>query len=414
MDLLANRDALKAEVVRCFKRIAGSSTSVDIHGLQRFRGLLSQAIAVPQEALGNLHAEYIRFDFDGDGRLDFNEAYKLVKHHLWMHLKKLGCIGKVDVPYKTLEEAGYEVVKELGRGSQGVAMLANDATGSERCVKCYKKGHMTVGGISELMDEFETMQRLSCDLIAHACEIFQDAKFYYTIGEAYHGGDLSTLKHRALQEEVDTTEQWWRGIFRQCFQALAFMHEQAMMHCDVKEPNIMIKSCDFSAPEVVLIDFGVSRAMAADDNGRVFGTPGYIPPETWEKKMWFPGGDVFSMGVCILQVMGDQIPSTHEPWNTRGLFLEGCSSLKQVMHATLTREPPFHLIPGDMPGLEAVVRLLLQKEMHLRPRAPQVLQDEWFQTGSPTLSTASSLGEAAAPEHVLRTLGISKDFYEAM
>eukprot|EP00408_Alexandrium_pacificum_P051245 CAMPEP_0171247922 /NCGR_PEP_ID=MMETSP0790-20130122/48746_1 /TAXON_ID=2925 /ORGANISM="Alexandrium catenella, Strain OF101" /LENGTH=77 /DNA_ID=CAMNT_0011715349 /DNA_START=30 /DNA_END=260 /DNA_ORIENTATION=- len=71
----------------------------------------------------------------------------------------------------------------------------------------------------------------------------------------------------------------------------------------------MIKRNDFQAPEIVLIDFGVSKAMAEDDNGKVYGTPGYIPPETFEMKMWFPGGDVFSMGVCVLQVIGDQVPS---------------------------------------------------------------------------------------------------------
>mmetsp|Transcript_60008 Transcript_60008/g.139790 ORF Transcript_60008/g.139790 Transcript_60008/m.139790 type:complete len:711 (-) Transcript_60008:109-2241(-) len=412
-NLLAHREGLKAEVVRCFKRVAGNRKDIDLCGLRGFRALLSQSISVPLEALGNLQAEFIRFDFDGNGRIHFNEAYKLVKHHLWVHLKKHSAGSQVDVPHKSLDLAGYRVTKELGRGSQGVAMLATDSRGQEWCVKCYEKGKMTVGGLSELKDEFETMQRLSCDMIAHAVEIFQDSQFYYTIGEAYYGGDLGTLKKRANEEGVNMTEQWWRRLFRQCFQALAFMHEQAMMHCDIKEPNIMLKTTDFHSPEVVLIDFGVSKAMAAEDDGRVFGTPGYIPPETFEMKMWFPGGDVFSMGVCFLQVVGDQVPitSTSGAWNTRGIFIEGCTTLREVMQATLAREPPFHLIPKEMPGLTALVRLLLQKQMALRPRAPQVLQDPWFCSDTGALASEEFM---PIPEHMLGTMGISEDLYQAM
>merc|ERR1712232_1454588 len=98
------------------------------------------------------------------------------------------------------------------------------------------------------------------------------------VGEPYHGGDFMTLKQRARAQGVVMTENWLRGIFMQCFEALEFMHEQAMIHCDIKEPNIMLKTNDFSKPEIVLIDFGVSKAMAQKANGMPGGTPGYMPP----------------------------------------------------------------------------------------------------------------------------------------
>merc|ERR1719261_290541 len=68
----------------------------------------------------------------------------------------------------------------------------------------------------------------------------------------------------------------------------------------------MLRDDDISAPEIVLIDFGLTRAMAADEPGLITGTLGYIPPETWERGHWFPGGDVFSIGVCMLQVLIDK------------------------------------------------------------------------------------------------------------
>jgi serine/threonine protein kinase len=411
-ELLAHREHLKAEVVRCFKQVAGGGCStIEIDGLRRFRSQLSGAIGVPLEALGDLQKEFVRFDFNGDGRLHFNEAYKLVKHHLWMYLKGSGRLGQVDVPVRSLEEAGYTIAKELGRGSQGVVSLAIDQCGRERCVKRYPKSKMTARGLSDLKDEFETMQRLCCDFIAHAFEIFQDGQFYCTVGQAYYGGDLCTLKPRAREQGVDMTEQWWRDLFGQCFGALAFMHDQAMMHCDIKEPNIMLKTYDLRQPEITLIDFGVSRAMAATDTGHFGGTPGYIPPETWEARTWFPSGDVFSMGVCAMQLLTDTVPSHHGVGNRKGLFLEGCPSLAAVQRATLTREPPFHLLSGgDLPGVCSLLRGCLQKRMPRRPRAPQVLKDPWLQAGRPHV-TASASPKAAESDHLLRTTGISDELY---
>jgi len=411
--LLARRDVLKAEVVKSFKDVAGSLTTIDVGGLRNFRAGLSKAIGVSEEVLGNLQAEFVRFDFDGDGRIHFNEAYKLVKHHLWAHLKRLGCISQVDVPRRSLDEAGYRVVRTLGRGSQAVVYLAADSLSRERCVKCYAKDKVTPEALSELKDEFESLQWISCSLIAHAFEIFQDAECYYMVGEAYHGGDLTTLKERATQQAVAMTENWWRIIFSQCFQALAFLHEQALMHCDIKEPNIMLRTSDLNSPRIVLIDFGVSRAMATADTGIAGGTPGYIPPETWDAKAWFPSGDVFSLGVCMVQLLLDKVPRNNEHWNTRGLFLEGCSTFADVMEATKCRVVPFQQLPQDMPDLSAVIQRVLRKQMMMRPRAPQVLEEAWFQAGRRE-SEENQHGLTARPTHVLGTMGISDALFHAV
>merc|ERR1719375_2042743 len=81
------------------------------------------------------------------------------------------------------------------------------------------------------------------------------------------------------------------------------MNQQHFMHCDLKEANIMVKTKgDMMEPQLVLIDFGLANNFSG---GLVAGgTPGYIPPETWQKQYWVPKGDVFSMGVIFFQVLG--------------------------------------------------------------------------------------------------------------
>jgi len=417
VSLLNNRDLLKKEVVKCFKK-ASSAATVDIHGLRIIEELLANAIGLPQEVFGNIGTDYNRFDFEGSGRLNANEVYKLVKHHLWQYLKASGNIHQVDLPMKSLDQAGYCITRDIGKGTQATVKLAMDSNGRERCIKCYKKGQMTIGGLAELKEEFETMRRLSCERLAHAFEIFQDSDFYYMVNEVYHGGDFGSMKARAVTNGVPLNERYWRCVFSQCFEALAFLHENAMMHCDVKEPNIMLRTPNFTVPEVVFIDFGLARAMAAESNGRIEGTPGYLPPEVWDTGLWFPGGDVFSLGVVVMQVLLDKVPDLTGQGKGGGLFLENCFSLKEVEVATKTRAPPWHLMPRDMPGLVPLVQTILQKDLSRRPRAPQVLQHSWFTSGpATTIHRPSRARPTAAPEaqdHPLGTTGISWDFYNSV
>jgi serine/threonine protein kinase len=208
------------------------------------------------------------------------------------------------------------------------------------------------------------------------------------VGEAYHGGDFMTLKERAVEQGV-ASEDWFRNVFRQCFEALVFMHEQAMMHCDIKEPNLMLREKSFRNPRVVVIDLGVCACMATSDNGMPHGTPGYVPPETLKTRKWFPRGDVFSLGVSICQIMCDKLPPTgaRDRNTPGGIFIEGCINVREIFQATIQRVPPLHLMPEEYPLLTPLVEKLLDKTHENRPSAPMVLNETWFKTGRDGEST---------------------------
>ena len=99
-------------------------------------------------------------------------------------------------------------------------------------------------------------------------------------GGAIHGFSLSIQTPWTVR--FCSEEPWFivGAHLGQGLNALFHLHGHAMMHCDIKEPNMMIKSSDFKQPHICLIDFGIARAMA-DDSTETCGTPGYIPPETW-------------------------------------------------------------------------------------------------------------------------------------
>jgi len=263
----------------------------------------------------------------------------------------------------------------LASGGQGSTALANSARG-QVALKIYDKGNQNAGGIEDLRGEMETMKELeSCPHIMTCIEIFQDSSHFYCVSELMPGGDLASLRESCTKNGVQLTEQYLRGIFKQSVQALAYMHKHAMMHCDIKEPNIMLKTKDYGNPEVALIDFGLTKCSAGD--GLSGGTPGYMPPEFFATDgMWFPRGDIFAMGVVFFQIMADKTPD--ELTNKMGIFTEGAQTMQQVEQVTKTRTPPWNMIQPRYPSVMTWLPGMLEKDLQRRPKAPILLQQPWF------------------------------------
>lgn len=290
-------------------------------------------------------------------------------------LSERACLGKV--PARTLPEAGLDVVCSLGHGNQSTVHLARRVEdGSFRCVKRFCKESMVDTTRQFLKMEFEVMTNLGAHpRIAQAFKLFQDKEFFHMEMEYYPGGDFGSLEKNARAAGMSLlSEQWWGKVFKQCLQSLAHLHRHGIMHCDVKEQNLMVKNTNYLVPEVVLIDFGVAQE-ANNKRDVIYGTPGYIPPEVWETKIWQPQSDAFSLGVVILQMLIGRVPNTDDRC---GIFVSNAATYKEVRNATETFEPPFQSISVFHRNLKELVRQLLDKDSRLRPSPTFVLSSGWI------------------------------------
>jgi serine/threonine protein kinase len=144
----------------------------------------------------------------------------------------------------------------------------------------------------------------------------------------------------------------------------------------------MLRTDDFREPEVVVVDFGLSKAMGAAESGVWGGTPGYIPPETLRSGKWFPGGDIFSLGVVMFQMLTNSTPDANLRLPMEeGLFTAGCRTIDEVKANTSSRQPPFQKLPSYL-GLEQLCRGLLEKQLSKRLRPLQALETGWMIKGS--------------------------------
>jgi serine/threonine protein kinase len=222
-----------------------------------------------------------------------------------------------------------------------------------------------------MMQEYQTMRLVQRNpRIGKAFALFQDSDFFHIEMEFHEGGDFTKVKQRAIGAGVSLTEVWWGSLLKQCLEALSHVHALGIVHCDVKEPNLMLKTANYHEPSVVLIDFGIAQKEGTK-HSITYGTPGYIPPEVWQSHVWYTAGDLFSLGVTMLQMLIDRTPSIEDPGC--GIFVGNAFGLKDIAVATHTQQPPIHLIPPRYHHLKSVISQVLSKDASKRPSARELL-----------------------------------------
>lgn len=190
----------------------------------------------------------------------------------------------------------YKGQKVLGKGSFGEVILCKDKiTGHECAVKVISKRQVKQKTDKEsLLREVQLLKELDHPNIMKLYEFFEDAGYYYLVGELYSGGELfDEIINRKRFSEVDAAR-----IVRQILTGINYMHKNKVVHRDLKPENLLLESKAKDA-NIRIIDFGLSTHFEASKKMKdKIGTAYYIAPEvlhgTYDEKC-----DVWSTGVIL-------------------------------------------------------------------------------------------------------------------
>lgn len=135
------------------------------------------------------------------------------------------------------------------------------------------------------------------DNVVRLYDTFQDDKFIYMIISICSQGSLHDVQYRQ-DRPFNAFEA--KGYLREIMRGLQFIHQNHIIHCDIKPGNIFI-DWRFSAR---IGDFGLAKQIESwnnDTNGELYapnrGTLNFIAPESITRKVVSYKTDVWAVGV---------------------------------------------------------------------------------------------------------------------
>ena len=213
----------------------------------------------------------------------------------------------------------YRIIRLLGEGGMGaVYEVEHEQLGVRYALKSFtlENGHVDVLK-NKFLAEGKILARLHDP---HLVRVF-DLSFDETTGTPYFVMDLVLSEdgrpHTLLDvKTAELDEECVLGWFTELASAIDYIHEQGIVHRDIKLGNVLLSS----SGHVVLSDFGISRIFserlrsdvkavntiasdATTADHLVMGTRGYMAPEVAWGGEATPVSDSYSLGVMFVYLL---------------------------------------------------------------------------------------------------------------
>jgi DNA-binding NarL/FixJ family response regulator/tRNA A-37 threonylcarbamoyl transferase component Bud32 len=261
---------------------------------------------------------------------------------------------------------GIKVLRLIGEGGMSRVYLASRESDDEPLVVKILRSEVMQDKrtMERFVEEYNLVERVQSRHVArvHAHGVLDDQA--YLVMEFCEGGDLN----KRLGDQPLPPEEAL-GIFRQLMLALGDIHEQGILHRDLKPQNLMFRR-DGS---LAIVDFGVAKHVDSVDRtnkGEILGTPRYMSPEQVQGRALDLRTDIYSAGVLLYQMMvGEHL-------------FEGDTAVEVALHHLNTPPPA---LPERLERYQHLFDKLLEKDRDARFRnADEVigyLTRKFFQDG---------------------------------
>uniref|UniRef100_A0A7N8YB54 non-specific serine/threonine protein kinase n=1 Tax=Mastacembelus armatus TaxID=205130 RepID=A0A7N8YB54_9TELE len=277
----------------------------------------------------------------------------------------------------------WEIIGELGDGAFGKVFKAqNKQTGVLAAAKVIDT--KTEEELEDYMVEIDILA--SCDhqnIVKLLDAFYYESKLWILI-EFCAGGAVDAVM---LELERALTEPQIRVVCKQTLQALVYLHDNKIIHRDLKAGNILLTLDG----DVKLADFGVSakNTKTLQRRDSFIGTPYWMAPEvvmceTSKDRPYDYKADIWSLGVTLIELA--QIEPPNHEMNPMRVLLKIAKS-----------EPPTLMQPSRWsPEFSDFLKRCLDKNVDNRWNASQLLQHSFVSSMTDNKPLRELIAEAKA------------------
>ncbi len=226
----------------------------------------------------------------------------------------------------------YKVLEPISSGAMGAVYRASDTeAGGEVALK---------QSTNPLHDQrFEAEARLLASLehprVVKVVDHFAEQTGQYVVMELVRGIDLGALIKQRGSPGLPVDQAI--AFVRQACEALQYVHDQQIVHRDVKPQNLIL-----SEQGVMLVDFGIARVLGSEgeEEGTVgIGTPRFMAPEVFAGGRVSPRTDVFGAAATLWTLIAGRAPVYADPTKLSELIPDVTPELERTLGAGLELIP---------------------------------------------------------------------------
>lgn len=257
----------------------------------------------------------------------------------------------------------YQVIRILATGGFGQTYIAQDTRrpGNPICVVKHLKPANSDSNIFTTAkrlfhSEAETLEKLSNhDQIPRLLAYFDENQEFFLVQEFIDG--------HTLQEELIPGQPWSEAqviqMLLEILQILEFVHQEGVIHRDIKPDNIIRRAADY---KLVLVDFGAVKQLRSPlvtVGGQktatvAIGTPGYMPTEQGQGKPR-PNSDLYALGIIAIQALtGVSITQLQDDPDTGEINWQHLIPVNSNLVAILTKMVRYHFKERYQTATEAL------------------------------------------------------------
>jgi len=200
----------------------------------------------------------------------------------------------------------YRIVGQLGRGGAGIVYKAIDETlHRDVAIKTLNPDLANTEVMKRFKAEATILAQLNHPQIATIYDLFRDENDLLMVMEFVRGETLDKLSARLGPMAPDRAAY----LVDQILSGLEHAHRAGIVHRDMKPANVMVTD----AGHVKIMDFGIARVRGAEQmtmDGRLMGTPAYMPPEQVLGQEVDGRADLYSTGVVLYRLLTGALPFT--------------------------------------------------------------------------------------------------------